>query len=100
MLLFNFFKNFSSRQKDLGGGAILDLGVYLLQLAVMIFGPAMPLSLKAVGHLNANEVDDNAAIVMAYPGSKTAVLTTSSLVNLNNDATIYGTKGSIKVSKP
>lgn len=82
----------------LGGGTILDLGVYVLQLAVMIFGPTMPVSLKAVGQLNSDGVDDSAAIVLTYPGSKTAVMTTSSLVNLTNDATIYGTKGSIQVT--
>lgn len=76
----------------------MDLGVYVLQLAVMIFGPVMPLSVKAVGNLNADGVDDNAAIVMTYPGSKTAVLSTSSLVNMTNDAIIYGSKGTIKVS--
>lgn len=88
---------FSSRQKNLGGGTILDLGVYVLQLAVLIFGPKMPLSVKAVGHLNSDGVDDNAAIVMTYPGSKTSVMSTSSLANLANDAIIYGTKGTIKV---
>ena len=86
-----------SRQKDLGGGTILDLGVYVLQLAVLIFGSKMPLSIKAVGHLNSDGVDDNAAIIMTYPGSKTAVLSTSSLTNLANEAIVYGTKGAIKV---
>ncbi|XP_034241151.1 trans-1,2-dihydrobenzene-1,2-diol dehydrogenase-like isoform X2 [Thrips palmi] len=88
------------KQMDLGGGTILDLGVYVLQLAVMVFGPTMPLSLKAVGHLNSEGVDDSAAIVLTYPGSKTAVLTTSSLANMNKDATIYGTKGSIQIKDP
>ncbi|XP_026272057.1 trans-1,2-dihydrobenzene-1,2-diol dehydrogenase [Frankliniella occidentalis] len=88
------------KQKDLGGGTILDLGVYVLQLAVMIFGPKMPLSVKAVGHLNSDGVDDNAAIVLTYPGSKTACLSTSSLTNMENNAVIYGTKGSIKICQP
>ena len=88
------------KQKDLGGGTILDLGVYVLQLAVLVFGPKMPLSVKAVGHLNSDGVDDNAAIVMTYPESKTAVLSTSSLANLTNDAVVYGTKGTIKISEP
>lgn len=98
---FGFFLEAARvKQMALGGGTILDLGVYVLQLAVLIFGPKMPLSLKAVGQINSEGVDDNAAIVLTYPGSKTAVLTTSSLVNLNNNATIYGTKGSIQLKDP
>ncbi|KAJ1525628.1 hypothetical protein ONE63_008846 [Megalurothrips usitatus] len=88
------------KQKDLGGGTILDLGVYVLQLAVMVFGSKLPLTVKAVGNLNADGVDDNAAIVMTYPGSKTAVLSTSSLATMSNDAIIYGTKGNIKIKDP
>ncbi|KAK3929948.1 Trans-1,2-dihydrobenzene-1,2-diol dehydrogenase, partial [Frankliniella fusca] len=88
------------KQKDLGGGTILDLGVYALQLAVLVFGPIMPLSVKAVGHLNTDGVDDSAAIVLSYPGSRTACLTTSSLINMENNAIIYGTSGRIKVCQP
>ncbi|XP_047105126.1 trans-1,2-dihydrobenzene-1,2-diol dehydrogenase-like [Schistocerca piceifrons] len=85
------------RLKELGGGTILDLGVYCLQLAVLVFGPVNPTHIVALGHLNEFGCDESMACVLKYEGGKTAVLSTNARVLLPNEAYIIGTKGSIKI---
>lgn len=38
-----------STQKELGGGALLDLGIYCLQLVCMVYGGEKPQCVQAVG---------------------------------------------------
>jgi len=85
--------------KDLGGGTILDLGIYTLQFAQFIYGDGEPISVVAKGHLNENGVDETASAVLTYPGGKTAVVTTHSRVELPNEGCIYGTEGTIRVPR-
>jgi dihydrodiol dehydrogenase / D-xylose 1-dehydrogenase (NADP) len=88
----------SCRLKELGGGTILDLGVYVLQLAQFVFGPSPPEHVLAQGELNENGVDISTSITLKYKGGKTATLCTHARVKLPNEAYIVGTKGTIKVS--
>ncbi|XP_012533545.1 trans-1,2-dihydrobenzene-1,2-diol dehydrogenase-like [Monomorium pharaonis] len=82
--------------KELGGGTILDLGIYCLQFACLVYNE-MPESIKATGFLNENNVDMSMSATLTYKGSRTATIMTSALVNLPNEAYICGTKGIIKV---
>ncbi|CAH1392781.1 unnamed protein product [Nezara viridula] len=84
------------KSKELGGGTIFDLGVYVLQLAILVFG-RNPQSISAVGHLNENGVDESINYVLKYDDGKTASFCTHSRIRMDNSATIYGTKGQIKV---
>ena len=88
----------SCRLRELGGGTILDLGVYTLQLAQFVFGPSLPESVVAQGELNENGVDSSTSVTLKYKGGKTATVCTHSRVKLPNEAFIVGTKGTIKVS--
>nr|BAN20282.1 dimeric dihydrodiol dehydrogenase [Riptortus pedestris] len=84
---------------ELGGGTILDLGVYALQLTTLILGNK-PLSVNATGNLNEEGIDENADYILKYPNGVTANLATHSRVKLDNAAAIYGTKGCIKIKEP
>ncbi|KAJ9599226.1 hypothetical protein L9F63_010310 [Diploptera punctata] len=86
--------------KELGGGTILDLGVYVLQFSQYVFGPSLPESIEASGYLNENGVDTSTSITLKYKGGKTSTLITHSKVKLPNEAFIIGTKGTIKVNEP
>lgn len=88
------------RDKAVGGGTILDFGVYVLQLVLMVMGPLAPEAVRAVGHVNATGCDDATAVVLKYPGGRTAMVGTSALADMNNDAVIWGTKGSIRIIDP
>ena len=54
--------------KDLGGGSVLDLGVYCVYFLQMIFQGQRPTSVKASGHLNKDQVDHSVSAVLTYPG--------------------------------
>ncbi|XP_017759341.1 PREDICTED: trans-1,2-dihydrobenzene-1,2-diol dehydrogenase-like [Eufriesea mexicana] len=100
-ILVSFGFNLSHVQrltlKSLGGGTVLDLGVYAIQLACLIFNNEMPHNVHATGCLNEEGVDQSVTAIFQYKGNRTATIITHSLVNLPNEAYIIGTKGMIKV---
>lgn len=74
----------------------MDLGIYTLQIATLIFG-GLPSNVVAAGHLNKEGVDEAMSCVLTYSSGATAVLSTHSKVLLPNTAVIVGTNGSIQV---
>ncbi|CAK9796079.1 Trans-1,2-dihydrobenzene-1,2-diol dehydrogenase [Anthophora plagiata] len=86
-------------KRNLGGGTILDLGVYTIQLACLVFNNEMPHTIKATGCLNEEEVDLSMSASFIYKGNRTATMVTHSLVELPNEAYIIGTKGMIKIPR-
>ncbi|CAH0727456.1 unnamed protein product, partial [Brenthis ino] len=87
------------RKKDLGGSAILDIGIYNLQFAQFVFKEE-PIKVTAVGELNDEGVDLVDAVVLEYSGGRSAVLNVHSKVKLWNKATVYGTSGRATVEDP
>lgn len=94
--LFVLFALFKHSKKSLGGGTILDLGVYTIQIAQFVFGTE-PVSIRASGQLNDEGVDVSTQVEMTYPCGGVARFKTSALEELSNRAIIRGTKGSITV---
>ncbi|XP_046591488.1 trans-1,2-dihydrobenzene-1,2-diol dehydrogenase isoform X1 [Neodiprion lecontei] len=84
-------------KKDLGGGGILDLGVYVLQLASFVYNGEKPISIKAGGHLNEDGVDISMSATLLYKEGRTATVMTHCHVKLPNEALIIGTKGTLRV---
>ncbi|CAK1602241.1 unnamed protein product [Parnassius mnemosyne] len=87
------------RLKELGGSALLDIGIYTLQFAQFIFKEE-PIKVTAIGDLNEFGVDLVDTIVLEYKGGKRAVLNINSNVRLWNKATVYGNKGRATVEDP
>lgn len=82
----------------LGGGALLDIGVYPAWFAQFVLGS--PLSITAKGTLAATGVDTQAAVILDHAGGAQAVITTSMLVDTPLAATISGTKARVEVDGP
>jgi predicted dehydrogenase len=78
-----------------GGGALLDLGIYPLQLASLVLGP--PDRVAASGHQGETDVDETVAATLHHPGGRLAVVKASIRVNLACTARIAGTEGSIEL---
>ena len=78
----------------LGGGALLDLGIYPLSLASMILGE--PDSFRTYAHLGATGVDELDAITLIYPRA-TAQLSCSMRIHKPREAFIVGSGGYIKI---
>ncbi|KAK5649085.1 hypothetical protein RI129_003977 [Pyrocoelia pectoralis] len=83
--------------KALGGGTILDLGVYTLQFVQFAYKGLSPINIVAKGTLNENGVDVSSSAIISYKNGKIGIVSTHSKINLTNEARIVGTKGIIKV---
>ncbi|XP_077296375.1 trans-1,2-dihydrobenzene-1,2-diol dehydrogenase-like [Arctopsyche grandis] len=83
--------------KEFGGGAILDLGIYALQFAQLIYKDD-PIKISCTGHLGICGIDESMSCILRYSNGRIATITTHSKVLLPNEAIIIGTKGSLKLS--
>ncbi|EFA11517.1 Trans-1,2-dihydrobenzene-1,2-diol dehydrogenase-like Protein [Tribolium castaneum] len=81
----------------MGGGAILDLGVYMLQFQQYVFRGLRPINIAVNSHLNDQKTDESAGAIITYPDGKMAVVSTSARVSLPNEGTVVGTKGTIRM---
>lgn len=82
----------------LGGGALLDLGVYGLSLVVQLLGAPQTITSQAM--IGVTGVDEQAAVILGYPQGQLATVTTSLNTYCANDAVIMGTTGSIHIQAP
>ncbi|MGD9909634.1 MAG: Gfo/Idh/MocA family protein [Candidatus Izemoplasmatales bacterium] len=74
----------------LGGGALLDIGIYPITLANLFLG--IPDSFDTSCVFSETGVDQSNEIIYYYPEAK-AVLKSSFMEDITQDAYIYGTKG-------
>lgn len=77
----------------LGGGGLLDVGVYTLAFAVRYLG--MPNSITGHADIGATGVDEQAGYILGYPSGAMAVLTCGVRTQMTNEARLFGTKGRI-----
>ncbi|XP_059221348.1 trans-1,2-dihydrobenzene-1,2-diol dehydrogenase [Stomoxys calcitrans] len=82
------------KQNNLGGGTILDLGIYTIQVSQWAFQEP-PQKIVAKGTLNENGVDIDVETELIYSGNRKSKMRTSALGELDNKAVIKGTKGQI-----
>lgn len=89
---------YKSRINDprLGGGALLDLGVYVLNFASMVFGNEVS-DIASICTFNGQGMDMQDSITLRYSNGKMAVLNATVLSNSDRSGIIYGTKGFIVV---
>jgi predicted dehydrogenase len=81
--------------KKLGGGALLDIGIYPLFWSYFMLG--MPQSIKATATFGSTGVDEQVGIVMTYANGEMAVLDSTLRTKTPCEAFVYGTEGLIKV---
>ncbi len=80
-----------------GGGALLDVGVYPVSLASMIFGT--PTRIAGLAHLGKTGVDEESAIILAHAQGQLAVLHTAIRTETTQEAIIIGTQGRIRIHR-
>ena len=81
---------------ELGGGALLDLGIYPLSFASMLFGP--PSEVSAVSSPAFTGVDAQTSVILRYADGQHALLFCSLDARTPNGASINGTKGRIEIA--
>lgn len=80
---------------ELGGGGLLDVGVYTVTLAYMVFGA--PSQITSLAHIGETNVDEQAAILLGYDAGQIANLFCAIRTETLKEARIIGTEGSIHI---
>lgn len=79
----------------LGGGGLLDVGVYPISFASMLLGA--PAQVTGLAEIGSTGVDEQAGMVFLYPGGQMAVLATGVRTTTPHDAWVLGTEGKIYI---
>jgi predicted dehydrogenase len=82
----------------LGGGAMLDLGIYPISLACWLLGEPKAAICRAT--MTGSGVDEESAAIIEYGNGGKAIISASIRSQLSNDAFIVGTDGNIHVHAP
>ncbi len=79
--------------QQLGGGALLDIGIYPAFLALLIMGK--PSRIKAFAKMSTSSVDEEIGAVLQYEDGRLAHLHATIVSKTKTEAFIYGEKGTI-----
>jgi predicted dehydrogenase len=85
------------RAPELGGGALLDLGVYPVTLAHALLGP--PATVLAWACLHPEGTDENTAVVLGYDAGAVATLHAGAAGDTAQRAVITGRDGRIEIDR-
>lgn len=94
---FGFKANFNPDgrlfNKALAGGALLDIGIYPVFLAMNVLGK--PDEILAMGHIGSTGVDEEVGVLFKYKEGQTAHLHSTIRSDTKTEAFIYGSSGTI-----
>lgn len=83
--------------KNLGGGALFDIGVYPLFLSYILLGKPNEIVAKAIMHKN--DIDLQTSMILQYESAQ-SILHASIVSNSDMKAVIAGSKGRIELNSP
>jgi predicted dehydrogenase len=83
--------------RALGGGALLDLGVYPVTFAHLFLGE--PAAIAAWATLSPEAVDDNTGMLFGYDSGALATLTCSLVTDTPRVASVSGTTGRVELAR-
>ncbi len=84
--------------KSLGGGSLLDIGIYPIYLSMLALG--LPINIQATARLNNTGIDTFCALLFDYPNGAKALLQSTFEATTPTEATIFGSEGFIKMHAP
>ena len=87
--------NFRLFAPELGGGALLDLGIYVVSFASMVLGP--PTKIRAASEPAFTDVDGTTSVILQHAGGAQAILNTTLSAESSNRAAIVGTDGRLEI---
>ena len=83
---------------NLGGGALLDIGIYPISLAFYLLGK--PSNIVSQVTLGKTQVDEQSSLIFQYANGQLATLYSSFLTNTPNEVIIMGTQGQLRIHAP
>ncbi len=84
---------------EMGGGALLDVGIYPISMASMFF-ERQPDEIATLAHLGETGVDEEAAMIFSYATGQLATLYTANRTRTPIEATVMGEDGYIRIHSP
>lgn len=84
--------------KELGGGSLLDVGIYNLSYSSYYFG-TKPLSMKSELFYGETGVDESSSILLAYEDGRHAQLFSSIALDTRREANFLGSEGRVCVPR-
>ncbi|WP_313175126.1 Gfo/Idh/MocA family oxidoreductase [Massilia sp.] len=97
---FGFAANFGLEHRvfnpDLGGGALLDLGIYPLSIAASLLGPVR--SVQAQAQIGPTGVDVQTGFALRHEGGGMSVCSCSFLARTPGELTVSGTRGHVRMN--
>lgn len=85
--------------RTLGGGGLLDVGIYPLAFVTMVFG-GQPENVSAVGKLTDGGVDLYGTITLEYSGGRFGAVSYTCAAQMGESVTIVGSKGRVLIHSP
>ena len=79
----------------LGGGSLIDVGIYAVTLAYLVFGP--PAEIQSLANLSSTGVDQETVVTFRHNDDQLTYFASSILHHMPRDATITGDNGSIYI---
>lgn len=79
----------------LGGGSLLDIGIYPVFLSWLILG--QPARIKAMARLGPTGVDEECGVLLQYDDGRMAHLHSTFLAHTKTEAFLYGESGTIHI---
>jgi len=83
--------------KSLGGGALLDIGIYPVFLTLLLWGE--PDTVDAVAHIGPTGVDESLALTFRYNDGRIATLFSSFMMDSTVETDICGTEARLKMHR-
>jgi dihydrodiol dehydrogenase / D-xylose 1-dehydrogenase (NADP) len=85
--------------RALGGGGLLDIGIYPLAFVTMVFG-GEPQKISAVGKLSDGGIDMYSSVTLEFSERRFGTVQYSCLAQMEETVRIIGSKGRIHVHSP
>ena len=83
---------------QLAGGALMDVGCYVVSFASMLLGT--PQKVAGLSHLGNTGVDEQTGILLGYDDDRLAVLSCAVSTSTPTDGYVLGSKGSLRLHAP
>ena len=83
---------------SMGGGSLLDLGVYPIYWSQFLFGA--PIRIQGEAYYGDTDVDLTSSMILSYNQGKQANISSSIVTRFANNGVIYGSKGAIEIHQP
>lgn len=97
---FGFTANFGPEHRvfnpALGGGALLDLGIYPLSIAASLLGPIV--SVRAQAQMGPTGVDVQTGFTLTHVGGGLSVCSCSLVARTPGELTVSGTRGHVRMN--